>query len=139
MGDFSTPLLHAVCGALGRKLYSIEESDEWSDRYVRLVSSNEHWMACGKYDELVPLLSEDIHWSVVFIDNSPGGEGRRKWVEHFLSKSVYVVVHDYHLENEDAIAPFISSGVMWHVTRMYYPPTLIASRVAEIPRALLQL
>ncbi|GAF94048.1 unnamed protein product, partial [marine sediment metagenome] len=33
-GDYSTNFLHALCGSLGRELWTIENDSEWAKRYL---------------------------------------------------------------------------------------------------------
>ena len=48
--------------------------------------------------------------------------------------SEYVVVHDYHMENEDAIGPlFENIKASYKVCRRYEPPTLVASASKKVP------
>jgi hypothetical protein len=131
-GHFSTPNLFALCGAMNRLFVSIEENEDWAKlfRGVRRVESYQR-----------EFLNLDKHfWSVVFIDQSGGGEPRAYPFRKFIEISDYVVVHDYHRENVDAIAPTLEDNRIYrHVTTTYQPPTLIASKTKPIPESVLHL
>ena len=81
-------------------------------------------------DDIPPL-----EWAVVFIDDSPGGDNRANHFRRFIEKSIYVVVHDYHLENEDHVGSLLPQ--FHHVTKTYQPPTLVASQLREPPKSIL--
>jgi hypothetical protein len=74
---------------------------------------------------------------VAFIDNSPGGERRRKDFEFFIKLADFVVVHDYEKDNEEHIFPVLAGVKHKYVTRTYEPPTLVASNTMAIPKSLL--
>ena len=134
VGNFSTPALHAICGSSQRKLVSLEQSKEWIDKFRGRFSKQNHIFHLGEYDETVPFWARD-EWSVALIDNSPGGERRRKDFETMIQRSIYVVVHDYHLENSQAIEPLLK-GLAYHVCNLYQPQTLVASKFREIPNCI---
>lgn len=128
VGHFSTPALHAFCVAAHRNLVSVETDSEW----LRTFRGD---MANG-YHKFTESLLPSTGWSVVFIDDSPGGEHRANQFKDYIDKSIFVVVHDYHRENEESIKHLLE-GVRYHVTTTYQPPTLVASKVREIPKSIL--
>lgn len=126
IGHFSTPILHSLCTALGRKLVSVEDNKEWVSPLAHYQNSK-HIFHVGDYDTILPKLSES-NWGVVLIDNSPGGWRRLKDFNMFIDRSEYVLVHDYHRENEEAIKPVLEKrGITHCVIGAYQPPTLLAS------------
>lgn len=127
VGHFSTPALHAFCVQAYRNLVSVENNPEWISKFAH--------MECQQH-RLVKEIAPTKGWSVVFIDDSPGGRHRADRFRDYIDNSIFVVVHDYHLENEEHISPLLK-GVRHHVTKTYQPPTLIASKVREIPRSIL--
>lgn len=131
IGHFSTPILHAVCTNMGRKLVSVEDNEEWV-RAFQKYDFGCHHILHRDYDHMD---FDDEIWGVTFIDNSPGGERRKKDFERFIQSSDYVVVHDYELENRDAIGPIIdaSNKILACVYHAYNPPTLIASMKRGLP------
>lgn len=136
VGDFSTPVLHALCCAQHRRLVSVESNEEWMQKFRPHMEKLVHEFIYGKYEVIVPKLAEES-WAVSFIDNSPGGDRRRDDFATLLPRSQFVVVHDYHGENKEAIAPLLGGNVYSFVYAEYEPPTLIASVHRTIPRAML--
>jgi hypothetical protein len=126
VGHFSTPHLHYLCGGMNRRLVSVEQAKDWHDEFKITYEASFHSFRHGEYMDVLPGLAE-LPWSVVFIDNSPGGKARSDIFELFIDRAEYVVVHDYHLENEDAIKPLLANGSHM-VSNLYQPPTLLASR-----------
>jgi hypothetical protein len=128
IGHFSTPLLHAVCENLGRRLVSVEDNKEWFEPFAKYNKGN-HVVVLQDYDSIA-----EEEWGVVFIDNSPGGIRRKTDFMRHIRISDYVVVHDYELENKDAIQPVLDA---WNINHMVYseyrPPTLVATRLLDLP------
>lgn len=134
MGHFSTPVLHALCGSLGRQLMSFEKNDEWRGLFTR-YNTKLHEIY-GDIDNGM-LFTGLMNIGVVFIDDSPGGENRKKHFVDFIDISDYVIAHDYEKDNEEAIGPLLVKVPFKYVTRTYQPPTLIASMTREIPKSVL--
>lgn len=134
VGHFSTPALHALCGAMKRILTSVEDSPEWLDEFQAKYHTLSHDFHRGPY--LSTLSAYAQHWSVAFIDNSPGGKNRADCFDALIEVSDYVVVHDYWQDNEEAIAPLLT-GIKHHTTKTYPPPTLVASMKLPIPESIL--
>lgn len=122
MGHFSTPILHHYCEASGRKLVSVESDEGWC-KCFRHYESVLHTLILAEYDDIVPKLAEQL-WSVVLIDNSPGGPRRAKDFSLLWPRSEYVVIHDYHHDNEEAIGPLLG-GLCTKLFTEYQPPTLV--------------
>ncbi len=134
IGHFSTPALHAFCVQANRQLTSIEQDRKWVNQFAK-YRCKEHQILCGEYDDVLASL-EKHSWSVVLIDNSPGGKRRADDFRTLIQKAIYVVVHDFHLENSEAIGPFLTNGINSHITTSYQPPTLVAARTRTIPMSI---
>lgn len=132
VGHFSTPHLHFLCAAMNRRLLSVEQARDWHDEFATLYSTNLHSFRHGEYMDVLPGLVRILPWSVVFIDHSPGGKARSDVFELFIDHAEFVVVHDYHLENEDAIKPLLTK-TPHKISNRYQPPTLLASRKRILP------
>jgi len=128
VGHFSTPALHAYCGARNRKLVSWEQDEYWLRHFKRIYECDWHVFLNGPYLGFTDITKAMTPkgWGVAFIDHSPGGQCRADAFVALIQESDYVVVHDYEKENEEAIAPMLG-GLNWHVTKTYPPPTLVAS------------
>lgn len=140
-GHFSTPFLHAFCISSGRPLITVETDATWKMRFADCLEIQGHEFMDGPYrkviDELVGYLG--IRFGVAFIDQSPGGQERAISFQKLAPASDYVVVHDYHGENEKAIGPLIPPGSSAWVTDSYFPPTLVFSQRKRIPEGLKEL
>ncbi len=132
IGHFSTPILHEIGEITGRLVLSVEDNKEWMEPFANRYASEKHQFYYGNYDKNLKMIASwcdpIVKMGVTFIDNSPGGERRKKDFAMFLPLSEYVVVHDFHRENEEAIRPLLE-GVNYRVFRDYDPPTLIASLI----------
>lgn len=128
MGHFSTPFLHEFCKGADRHLTSIEDNADWYYQLVDKFSGGNHstYLATSYEAAFKELTGNRI--GVVFIDNSPGGEARSEPFRRLLPHCDYIVVHDYHRENEEAIKPLLQ-GVNHKVYADYDPPTLLASLI----------
>lgn len=136
IGYFSTPHLHALCTAQRRWLVSVEDNPEWYQLFAR-YESNLHSLRLVDYRNALVEMSAK-RWSVVFVDHSPGGKNRGNAFSAFINCSELVLVHDYHLENEDAIKPLLI-GVAHCVITAFQPPTLVASKSRDIPDSIINL
>lgn len=133
VGHFSTPMLHAYCKGSKRKLVSVEDHDDWFNWFASIYRNDWHKIINADYSDVVPILAKD-KWGVSFIDNSPGGKRRLDDFVSLIGVSDYVVVHDYHGENEEAISPVLKCEHIKHfIYTLANPPTLIASKTSEIP------
>lgn len=107
-GDFSTPLLHAICKSQNKYLLSTDTSKNWLDLFLDLKSGLHEFIYVPVYEDdenLNP--NPDIWdkignnksiWGVVFIDHRPG-ERRKIDIKRFANKADIIVVHD--TENPD--------------------------------------
>lgn len=137
MGNFSTPALHSLCTSLGtgHRLVSIEKESVWAEKFSQYLS-DAHKIYCVDYRHYLENITPDTKWGVVFIDSSPGGSARAELFKLVVNRSAYVVVHDYHLENEEHIAPILVGLRSVKVVKTYSPPTLIVSKNYELPEGI---
>lgn len=126
VGHFSTPVLSAYCRAARRKLVSVEDDHGWLAKFKDRYECSGHRFLTGDYGKLVPELAKE-QWGVTLIDNSPGGKRRAEDFKSLISSSKFVVVHDYHADNEEHISPLLDA-LIWRRYVDYFPPTLVASR-----------
>lgn len=136
VGHFSTPALHAFCAASHRHLVSVDDHVEWVEEFRNRYMNAGHQFIAGDYDKVIPTLAMD-RWSVVLLDNSPGGPRRATDLNLLLPYSEFVVVHDYHRENVEHIQPIIN-GYYFHVSKTYQPPTLVVSKLRSMPEGLIE-
>lgn len=128
VGHFSTPHLHALCGAMNRALVSVEKDPEWLNLFLKYKT--EDHLFCDE-------LPGGFSFAVAFIDHSPGGANRALAFADLIGRSEFVVMHDAQkdAENFQAVEPMLS-GLNWHLCTGIFPHTLIASKIREIPKVL---
>lgn len=100
-GDYSTPMLHAICTAQHRQLLSTDTSKEWLKYFTDMENEYHKFIYVPVYDDdwllnPKPEKWDEIgnqSWSVVFIDHRPG-ERRKVDIERFKNTAQIIVVHD---------------------------------------------
>jgi hypothetical protein len=134
VGHFSTPHLHAICGAMGRVLISVESNNEWYHEMESRYETDMHGFFIGTPQGLEAF---GKRWGVAFIDHSPGGENRANAFRQLIEISDYVVMHDAQkdAENFKAVEPMLE-GLNWYLCTGYFPHTLVASKTRQIPEVL---
>lgn len=132
VGHFSTPHLHALCGAMNRNLISIEPDQVWRDEFAARYTGSRH----GFTSEWM-VLRDKGRWAVAFIDHSPGGANRAAAFKALIECSEFVVMHDAQKEAENfqAVEPMLA-GLNWHLCTSIFPHTLVASKTRTIPEIL---
>lgn len=135
VGHCSTPLLHAFCMASKRHLVSVEQNEDWFELFRSKYEEEGHEFIKGEYSDEVPKLWASR--SVTLIDNSPGGERRRDDFIMLLPLSEFVIVHDFHKENQEMIEPLLN-GLNSYICNAYQPPTLVASVSRKIPHSIIE-
>lgn len=100
--DFCTPLLHAVCSATKRQLYSTSTAQKSLNNFVDLETDWHKFEYVSVYEDdwvLNPKperwneVGNGLHWSIVLIDHRPG-ERRVKDIERLRANTDVFVVHD---------------------------------------------
>lgn len=134
VGYFSTPQLHAFCGANLRPLVSVEQDPEWMAQFRKMVAPW-HTFVVSRAEALTSLHGRRI--SVGFIDDSPGGENRARSFALLVDLCDFVVMHDAQrdAENFQAVEPMLT-GLNWWLCTGTFPHTLVASKTRKIPEVL---
>jgi hypothetical protein len=88
-GDYSTPILHEMCGAAGRKLLSLESDPEWLARFTAMRTPEHEIRLVTSWDDV------DLGgpWAVAFVDHAPAAR-RVVDIERVRSRAQFIVVHD---------------------------------------------
>lgn len=84
-GLYSTPFFHWASLEQGRKIVSVENSEEYTEFASRYAE---------EFHTIVKEIPEDGHWDIVFIDSFPH-EDRRAIAHKLADRAKYIVVHDY--------------------------------------------
>lgn len=99
-GDYSTPLLHAICSKTERFLLSTETDQNWLKLFYDLKTAWHHFEYVPVFEnsaysqpEKWDSVGSDRHWSLVFIDHRPG-ERRVVDIKRLRPITDIFVVHD---------------------------------------------
>jgi len=106
-GDFSTPLLHAICSVNQRILLSADADKKWLRLFLDLetpwhkfiyvpVFEDPNNPQAHKWDQI----GKNVHWSIVFIDHSPG-KRRATDIQRLRTQTDIFVVHDTEKSYKD--------------------------------------
>lgn len=90
MGDNSTPPLHEVAEAHGRRVCSYDHDASWVARYSELLSANHQIEHVASWDDC-PI--ESARWGIVLVDHSPN-ERRIVDIGRLAEHADVIVVHD---------------------------------------------
>lgn len=88
-GSFSTPLLHAICQATGRRLLTLDGDSNWAARFTEFRSETHRVEVASDWDAAIP---DDV-WAVVFVDHAPAGR-RVHEIDRLREACELMVVHD---------------------------------------------
>lgn len=138
-GDFSTPLLHAICSKEKRHILSADTDKKWLSRFTSFKNT---WHIF----EYIPVYSNDwdsnpkpylwdtvgngTQWGLVFIDHRPG-ERRVVDVMRLKKNAAVIVIHDseeagYHYE------PAIQTFKYQYTEKRFRPWTTILSDTIDV-------
>ena len=126
-GEWSTPVLNAVCRAMGRTLKSYETNVEWAEKVsaatgASVLSSEYYYGAVGH------------HWSVVLVDHDPA-QDRINTALAFADAAVFIVVHDCQYPGIVELMPFAVRQFKYHFIDKSSPAeTAVFSNLREIPQ-----
>lgn len=97
-GDFSTPLLHAACSGSQRLLVTTENNKMWMNYFLDMANNWHKFILVNDWNKI----GNDTHWSVVFVDNAPGGQRivdiarLRKNTDIFVAHDTEDVFYNYN-------------------------------------------
>jgi len=95
-GHFSTPLLSAMCKAMGRSLVTFEEKEEWLDN-VRDLEAPHHSLqvAADPYNWMPDVNSLTVErWAVIFVDHGRTNQDRMAYLRALANRADFIVCHD---------------------------------------------
>lgn len=112
IGDYSTPLLHAMVAMQRRQLFSYETDFDWFQQYREMESDYHHL-------ELIQSWAPDRfnvcgYWDLAFVDCSPGVDDRQDvsprvdLIKRLKGKSKFIAAHD-----TEADIPPSAGGFGW--------------------------
>lgn len=143
-GDFSTPFLHSLCAPTKRLLVSTDVDKLWISLFLDLecnwhkfihvnaYATNDHrnnWLHCIDSDAW-NVIGLETHWSVVFIDHTPGSR-RPVDVARLRKNTDIFVVHDTE-DPRYGWEPLLSSFKYKYVYDRYSVTTTIVSDTIDV-------
>ena len=137
-GDFSTPILHALCAPNKRFLLSAETDKKWMNLFTDLERGWHHFQYvpanewhCNPHT-LWDHVGKEMHWGVVFIDHSPG-ERRVVDIERLRNKADIIVVHETQQSSYN-YEPTISSFKYRYDYERYFTRTTLLSETIDVSK-----
>jgi hypothetical protein len=143
-GDYSTPLLHALCAPTQRFLVSTDADPRWVllfldyqrswHRFQFVPAYEQHdgrntlWYSVGQ--NAWDAVGNDVHWSIVLVDQSPGLR-RVIDIERLRSHTDIFIVHDTQ-DSGYGYEPLLSSFKYKYVYDRYHITTTIVSDTIDI-------
>lgn len=132
-GDFSTPLLHALCRKDKRLLYSLESDKDWLNNFTDLTTD---WHKLIYIPKWIDLDFSEIHWAVALIDNYPLPDGNQRAIaiERLRKNTDIFVMHD--TQDADLWYPnnIISTFKYIYVDKRYNVQTTVASDTIDVTK-----
>ncbi len=136
-GDFSTPLLHAICSVNQRTLLSADADKKWLRLFLDLetpwhkfiyvpVFENPNNPQAHEWDQV----GKGIHWSIVFIDHSPGYR-RATDIQRLRTHADIFIVHDTEKAYKD-YKPVLESFKYKFVFKRYKKQTTLVSDTINV-------
>ena len=100
-GDFSTPILHALCSGKKRLIVTTDTDKAWLSLFDDLETEWHKFVYVPVYNDFGVASSphnwndigNDYHWSVVLVDHRPG-ERRRVDIQRLRNNTDIFVIHD---------------------------------------------
>lgn len=90
-GNWSTVMLHMMCGAQGRQLVTIEREPGWLARFEHLRRPWHRLQQVSDWDAFTEI--DTVPWGVAFVDHSPI-ERRCIDIQRLRSHTQIIVIHD---------------------------------------------
>jgi hypothetical protein len=130
-GPFSTPLLHWVCKAMGRKLQTYENDKYYYDIFWKFRSRDHSIRFVENWDTML-FNGRWGRWGVVFIDHAPT-DRRAIDAINFADKADFVVMHDSDATdiNFDTVWPHYKYRLDWDVAR---PWSTVLSNTVDVTK-----
>jgi len=129
-GLCSTPVLHALCAAMGRDLLSIDSDANWIGKLDSLRSESHRLVHVASWDE-APTYTDDREWAVILIDHAPDWR-RVIEIDRLANRAEFIVAHDSH----DPCYNYEPSFARFKYRQDYkrlWPWTTVLSNVRQFP------
>lgn len=145
-GDYSTPMLHALCAPTKRKLLSTDANKEWLELFIDMQRDWHTFTYVPAYEpystknnisysigqDAWDAIGSDTHWSIVFIDHSPGLR-RVVDIERLRPNTDIFVIHDAQ-DKSHGYDPVAQTFKYVYEYRRYHVTTLVVSDVIDVAK-----
>lgn len=131
-GWYSTPLLHAICAAQRRPLFTVESDTQWLTKFHPYRTEMHELLGRDtvKVDETL-----DGRWDLILVDQAPNSD-RLLWLNSILAcdrQPRFVIVHDMSPKNQSARRRTCARFEYTRLVRSMDPWTAVCSNVEPIP------
>lgn len=129
-GMGSTPLLHVICEAQGRNLFTIDHDEEWLSKYREDLGAGFHRYRRLEFEEMLTdpeLISQE--WGLVFCDQG-NWQSRTDTMIFYRDKADFLILHDSDPYRDSLYKEFKYGRELMPLEPMPAisgPPTFIAS------------
>ena len=149
-GDYSTPMLHALCAPTKRMLVSTDADKRWLELFVDMQRDWHTFTYVPAYEphsernnlgfsvgqHVWDTIGSDTHWSMVFIDHTPGLR-RVDDIARLRSHTDIFVIHDAQdkwFGYDEAVKTFkyIYEYRRYHVTTLVVSDTIDVAKFFEL-------
>lgn len=131
-GDFSTPLLHAICSGTQRTLVTAEMDKNWLQLFLDLERDWHNFVHVAG-PSAWDLVGQNTHWSVVFVDHHPGWR-RAVDIKRLRSHTDIFVAHDTDIPQDYGYNSIIPSFKYKYVYRRYKRTTTVFSDTIDVAK-----
>jgi len=128
-GDYSTPLMHALCSSTKRYILSTETDSPWLNLFLYLQTPWHEFVHVTSYDEWKNVGNEKF-WSVVLVDHKPI-EQRIKDIQRLRPCTEIFVVHDTEADIY-GYEPIFATFKYRYDYRKYIPYTTVVSDTIDV-------
>jgi hypothetical protein len=145
-GDYSTPMLHALCAPMKRTLVSTDAHKGWLELFVDMQRDWHTFTYVPAYEPHSELnnisfsigqnawdtIGSDMHWSIVFIDHSPGLR-RVVDIERLRPQTDIFVIHDAQ-DTSHGYERVVKTFKYVYEYRRYHVTTLVVSDIIDVAK-----
>jgi len=129
-GDFSTPILHAICAPTKRFLLSTESNKKWMNLFMDLKNDWHHFQFVPSIDKWADI-GRDIHWGVVLVDHAPALQ-RIVDIKRLRNNTDIFVIHDTEANHVYKYEPYLSTFKYKYQYKRYKTATTLVSDIIDV-------
>lgn len=134
----STLMLHGLCGAMGRKLVTLESDEAWMSKFMNLGRTWHRFRFVNDFFDLPEYRQE---WGLAFVDHGIAGDMQAALIRGYsiteLQDVPVLVVHDTcfpWLYNYDESMKLFRYRWDWRAQCKEWPMTSVMSKTVDVAR-----